>query len=379
MVDLWLRKEDTMKLYVKKNKTITGVNETLWVDFTHNGKRYRKPLKLENTPANRKLAEKKVIPSLHYKVISGEFFKNAMPTVDEYMKKSFELQKSNRKKTTIDDYISKYNKHLRPVFGNKKLDFIKGSHITLWQNKMLEAKYDINTIKGVRGILSTMFEDAMRDEIVEKNPIRLASQLSTRNQLKEKDDIDPFSIDEMKLIINNAKDTQMRNLYMLLFTCGLRGGEALGIKYSSIDFINKTIEIKQQVGRGLISTPKWNSSRTVPIIDSLMPYLKSQFELTGKFDSFVFLNKENTHFWDISKIREKHWKEDLKRAGVKYRKIHSTRHSFCSNLISAGEDVNYVSKLAGHSSTKMTLETYSKYIPNQNKDFGKIFNLITDT
>ena len=104
-----------MNLYVKTSNTKGGKKETLWISFTHNGIRYRKPLNLDNTPANRKLAEKTIIPTLHYKIISGEFFKNIMPTVDECMKKSFELQSSNRKTFTQNDYKSKYEKHLKPI------------------------------------------------------------------------------------------------------------------------------------------------------------------------------------------------------------------------------------------------------------------------
>lgn len=364
-----------MRLYTKESKNKHGIKKTLWIDFSHQGKRYRKPLNLEQTKSNEKLAKEKLIPELMFKINNGEFFKNRMPTVNEYMKKSFELQKSNRKATTIQDYESKYNKHLEPVFGNKKLDTIKGTDITLWQNMMLEKRYAVKTVKGVRGILSSMFEDAIRDELIEKNPIRLSSQLSTRGIKKtSKDDIQPFSIEEIHKIVNSANSKQMKNLFMLLFTTGMRGGEAIGLKWSEVDFINNTIEIKRQITRGEECPPKWDSYRTIPIIDTLLSYLKSQYELTGQNNSFVFLNENATHFWDISKIRDNAWKKALDNANVEYRKIHQTRHTFCSTLISAAEDINYVSKIAGHSSTKMTLEVYSKYIPNKNQDFGKIFN-----
>lgn len=363
-----------MKLYVKKTENKNGVKETLWVDFSHNRKRYRKPLNLENTPSNRKLAETKIMPTLQYKVMCGEFFKKPMPTVDEYMKISFELQSSNRKLFTKQDYKSKYNKHLKPIFGDKRIDTIKGTDITYWQNKMIKDGYSIGTIKSVRGILSTMFEDAVRDEVISKNPVRLVSKLSSRNKTKFIDDIESFTIEEMQNIITNCSDIQMKNFYMFLFTTGVRGGEAIGLEWENVDFKNKTININSQIGRGVISSPKWNSFRTIPIIDSLLPFLEKQFELTGKNNTYLFLNKRGTNFWDISKIRANYWTKDLLKLNISYRKIHQTRHTFCSTMISAGEDINYVSKIAGHSSTRMTLETYSKFIPNKNKDFGKIFN-----
>jgi len=366
-----------MRLYIKKTKNKKGIKESLWIDFTHNGVRNRKPLNLDNTPANKRLAKNHMIPEIQHKINTGEFFKNKMKTVDEYMEISFNLQASNRKSLTIVDYTSKYNKHLKPIFGNKMLDKIKGSDITQWQNSMLKKNYAIKTIKSVRGILSMIFEEAVKEELIDKNPVKLASIMSTRNLLKKPaDEIVPFSIPEIKNLIKHTKTEHMKNFYMLLFTTGLRGGEAIGLEWKSINFNTKEIDINSQIGRGITGSPKWESFRSVPITDALIPYLKSQFEITGEKNSYVFLNAKDKPFWDISKIREGQWTKDLERAGVEYRKIHQTRHTFCSTMISAGEDINLVSKIAGHSSTRMTLEIYSKYIPRDIGNFGKSFNNI---
>ena len=88
----------------------------------------------------------------------------------------------------------------------------------------------------------------------------------------------------------------------------------------------------------------------------------------------MFINSRGKHFWDISKIRENYWKKTLQKANVSYRSPHSTRHTYISTLISNGDDINYVSKLAGHESVKITLEVYSHYISNKNKNFGSVFN-----
>jgi hypothetical protein len=51
---------------------------------------------------------------------------------------------------------------------------------------------------------------------------------------------------------------------------------------------------------GVISTPKTLSSiRDIDIIDSLMPYLKEQYQITGEANSYVFLNKQGENFYDI--------------------------------------------------------------------------------
>ena len=61
---------------------------------------------------------------------------------------------------------------------------------------------------------------------------------------------------------------------------------------------------------------------------------------------------------------------------MEYRNLHQTRGTFISTLISNGEDITYVSKIAGHENVKVTLEKYSEYIQSTNKEFGKCFNKI---
>lgn len=376
-----------MKLFVKKSKNKQGVKETLWVDFTHNGQRYRKSLKLDNTPANRKLAETKVIPTLQYKVISGEFFSNSnnkIPTVDEYMKKSFELQRGNRSRAVQYDYDKKYHKHIKPIFGDTKINKLDSHTITLWQNTLLnENNLKVKTVKQIRGLLYTMYEDALKEKepVVVKNPVIGAAQLRKEVIIDENninanvdEPIKPFTLEEIESILGNSVTLQMRNFFALLFMTGVRLGEAISLTWEKIDFKNKEILINRKVRRGEFGLPKYKSIRKVPILDSLLPYLKHQLTLTGERNGFVFLNQKGNHFWDASKVRENYWKKTLEMNNISYRNPHQTRHTFISTLISAGEDINYVSKIAGHISTKVTLEIYSEYIPNNNKNFGSVFN-----
>ena len=93
--------------------------------------------------------------------------------------------------------------------------------------------------------------------------------------------------------------------------------------------------------------------------------------------SFLFLTKKtNKHYHSAGKIREQIWVKTLKKANIEYRNLHQTRGTFISTLISNGEDINYVSKIAGHENVKITLERYSQYIPVQNMNFGSCFKKI---
>ena len=160
-----------MKIYIKSVKSSKGVaKEWIWIRFSHNGKNYRKTLNLLNTKANMKLAKNEIMPMMQVKLYSGEFFEKAVPTVDEYSKLSFELHSKTRKESTQADYRISYNKHIKPHLGNKRLDAIKPSDIALWQNKVLES-VSPRRLRNIRAVLSTIIQDAMRDELIMRNPL----------------------------------------------------------------------------------------------------------------------------------------------------------------------------------------------------------------
>lgn len=102
-----------MNIYIKKIKNTNGkIIETLWVNYTINGKRFRKSLEMENSKANYKRAEKEILPLLKYKLLNGELNQNKkIPTVEEYMNFSFELHKGGRCESTIYGHQKNYDKY----------------------------------------------------------------------------------------------------------------------------------------------------------------------------------------------------------------------------------------------------------------------------
>jgi len=372
-----------MKLYVKKSTNKQGIKETLWIDFTHNGERYRKSLKLENTSANRRIAETKLIPTLQYKVVSGEFFKNTkneIPTVNEYIKRSFELRKGERCSSTIYAHGKNYDKYIKSVFGNKKLDKITSSDFTIWQNNLQEKEHLAKaTILKIRSSINSMYEDAIEENIVKFNPITKVKKLNETEKPKvNRIKLKPFNKEEISKILNTAK-AQDRNMLATFFFTGLRASELIGLRWDSINFTNKTITVREQIVNGnhksILKTTK--SRRIVPIIKTLLPYLEEQYKITGDKESHVFLTqRSNKHYHSAGRVREQIWVKILESSNVEYRNLHQTRGTFISTLIANGEDITYVSKIVGHENVKVTLEKYSEYIPVKNENFGECFGKV---
>lgn len=343
----------------RKPMTLTNREGKLWITFYHQSKRYRKSLGLDDTKANRKLALNSIIPEIQYKLNSGEFFntsnENKVPTVGEFAKVSFSLHKGTRKSSTQYDYEIAFRLHIEPHFGTLLINAIKPSHIASWQSTLLE-KLSPRRVRSIRATFNTIFEDALRDEIIDKNPIA-----KVKTPKLEKIESKSFSLQEIKTILEKAKG-DIKNFCALGFYTGMRSGEMIGLKWSDIDFEKREISIKRAIKMGVTSTPKTqNSIRTIDIIDALMPYLKTQYSLTGKQDSYVFLNDENSHYYDVKRLRNTKWKKLLIECNIPYRTIYQMRHTFATVMIENGEDVLWVSSMLGHADPSMTLTMYAKY------------------
>lgn len=313
---------------------------------------------LDDTKANRKLATDKILPEIQYKLNSGTFFdtdKTTRPTISEYAKVSFALHEHHRKASTRYDYETSLRLHIAPYFGKRRLESIKPSDIALWQNELLKTLKP-RRVRNIRAVLNTFFEDAIRDELIDKNPVA-----KVRLPKIEKVEVKAFTLGEMTKLIQTAEG-DLKAFVALGFFTGMRSGEMIGLKWEDIDFDRREISIKRAIKMGVISTPKTQSSiRTIDILDELMPYLQEQYTLTGDKDSYVFLNSEYMHYYDIKRIRDSRWKRLLKEADIEYRTIYQMRHSFATVMIEHGEDILWVSHMLGHSDTSMTLQMYAKY------------------
>lgn len=354
------------KVYERGNK--------LWVRFTLNGEVIKRSLNLTNTKANIKLANTQVIPQMILKVNTGEFFKNDtnnIPTIDEFIYKSFEMHRATRKASTHNDCVGMYKNHIKEFFGKKRLNQLKPSDIKIWQNKLLNRGLSPSRVKHIRNVLTLMYRDAQEDEIVDKNPFDLV-----RIPKIEPTTIYPFSIEDIQKILS-VTTGWVQNFIALAFFTGARSGEMIGLRWEDIDFKSKQIFIQRSIKMGEISVPKTASSiRSIDMLETLVPYLEAQYELTGSKKSYVFLNDQDEHIYDIKRVRNTHWKKALKTAELEYRPIYHTRHTFATVMLENNEDILWVSNMLGHVNSTMTLSKYAKYIKRNNKNrasFCKIY------
>lgn len=136
---------------------------------------------------------------------------------------------------------------------------------------------------------------------------------------------------------------------------GLRKGELFSLQWNDIDLEHRVLEVRA-------ATSKNGRSRFVPLNDKAYECLvkwRSQRSASG----FVFPGKNGLRLHDCDRAFE----TVLRAAEIKNFRWHDMRHTFASNLVMAGVDLNTVRELLGHADLKMTLR-YAHLAPKMKAD-----------
>jgi len=332
----------------------------LYVQFEANGKKYQRSTKLDDTPQNRALVKKEVVPKLQHKILSGEFAKQQKKV---YIFKEF-ATKYKMSKDTLKTY-----RHLRgivdnkllPVFGNKEVDKITRGEIKEFTDNLL---LDL-TPKRTRMILNTL--KAILDIAIDYEHIVINPAANIKLPKHKPMKMQPFMPKEVRMLINHSNGWFQNMIALALYT-GMRQGEMIALTISDIDFESMTINVDKRIAQGEIDTPKTESSiRKVPIFEPLVPYLKNQLELCKTEMCFALFFNPNTKesFYDSKKL-SKYWYNLLDECGFEHRRFYNTRHSFVTNMIRNGAvSILDVSQMAGHKTIEETISTYTKFFPEE--------------
>lgn len=330
-------------------------NNIIYVQGSVDGRFYRISTTKEATPLNLKWISKNSRDVL-LNLIAKE--KPCKPIYFiEYARLSLQNNAYMRRSSTNKDYEADFTKKIAPKFKNFTLKDIKPSDIKAWQNKLLDGGLSAKRVKNLRTVFSTILNDAMADDLIDKNPIEMVKPPKI-----EQTEIHPFSLKDVTTILGSAKGW-FKNFLSVAFFTGARTGELLALKWEDVNFDSNTIHIRRSIRRAEIGKTKTETSNRV--IDMLPPVKKAlmeQFKTNGLAYEWIFTSSRNTHFTESSSILKNHWRPLLKRCLIDYRMLYQTRHTFASIMLQQREDIGWVSQMLGHKNIATTLKFYAKYI-----------------
>lgn len=255
--------------------------------------------------------------------------------------------------------------HAARHFGQRELRSIKPSLIQAWL-RGLQQELAPTYVRTICTNVSAVFSAAVDDGLIATNPCQAKS---VRVPALDRHKVEPWPREQVQAVVD-ALPLRYRSLGVVAAGCGLRQGEAFGLRVCDVDFLRRRVLVEQQVkllhGRVGIDRPKGAKTRSVPLPDivavELAEHLR-RFPAAG--EALVFTTRER------KPINRNHfnpyvWRKALDAAGIERARsngMHALRHFYASVLIDAGESVRAVADYLGHTDPGFTLRVYAHLFP----------------
>src|SRR5215831_19491548 len=296
------------------------------------------------------------------------------PTLKEYDERWLRQIKDGVKLSTHECYRSNLENYIVPELGRLKLDELNKATVKDFIGKIRRLKtrrgreFSRDSIRLMIASLRAVLSEAIDDGFIAVNPVRRVQKFFKKAPVM-RSEIEPFTLEQMHQIENDFFH-QLPEYYTFVLTLnrtGARIGEIIALEDGDVDFQNGFISINKNLPVGMreeeAETPKTESSnREIQMSPQLMTTLRNHIEKRGNSSRFLFTNSAGGPI-DYSNFAKK-WRKIQEKLGIRPpRSPHNTRHTFATLMISRGENIAFVSKMLGHSSIKVTVDTYFKWIP----------------
>src|SRR5918995_683705 len=306
-------------------------------------------------------------------------------TVSRYMERWLEdTAKGDLGHRAYANYKLQIRRHINPAFARLKLSKLTAAHIQSLYAAKLRDGLKPSSVRYIHAVLHRALEQAVRFNLIPFNPASKVDPPKIRQE-----EIKPLDAEQARTFLQAAKGDRHECLYVLSLTCGLRMGEALGLRWSDIDLDKGTLRVNRQIqrmrrdadsgasGTLVFSEPKNASKRTVDLpqraVEALRSHRKRQLEeqlrAGAKWhdNGLVFTTGKGTPL-EAQNVVNRYFKPLLKRAGLPNIRWHDLRHTYATLLLARGTHPTYVQKSLGHASIQLPLARYSHWMPSMGRN-----------
>lgn len=319
------------------------------------------------------------------------------------------------KDNTLAGYRVAVNHHLIPGIGKHPLKKLKPEHLERLYLRILDTttkrgtKTKPATAHQVHRVVRTALNEAVRRGHLVKNPATLA-----RTPRVDEEEIEPFSVDEIKRLIATARGSRNGTRWVLALAVGLRQGEALGLRWSDLNLDAQTLSInrnrlrptyrhgcngtcgRQRAGycphrvseRPTTDTTKSRSGRRLIGLPAEVCELFKAHRAAQDLERATAAQLWTDEGWIFADATGsalkpstdwRHWKNLLTQAGIRDGRLHDARHTAATVLLILGVEPRAMMAVMGWSNTAMAGRYAHMVKPIRDDIAGRIGGLLWDS
>lgn len=268
----------------------------------------------------------------------------------------FELySKPNVSSVTKETYKRQLDRHIFPILGEKTVERITPDDIQILFNGMDCAK---STKQKVKTVLNMIFESAIEDDIISKNPLR---SRKVRIEGKPSTFTKEYSVEQMRYLVEHLDDilNESDKAYLAIQALHpLRLEEVLGLQWQDVNLENRNIHICRVVTHPTRNQPEIKETKTEASERIIgLSSIAARYLAPGRPYEFIFGGVKPYTYEKVKKMCQRIQRDtgfEEKITPIRF------RTTVLTDIYDQTKDVKLAQASAGHTTSAMTLKYYIK-------------------
>ena len=196
------------------------------------------------------------------------------------------------------------------------------------------------TVNRYRSLLNHIFNTAMKDKVVNYNPVKYIKRYKEKNRDRA------LNTNEIKALLETCRQSRNEELYYIVLVALYTG-----MRYSNI------VNMKRSNIKGNVYQLDGNETKSGK---SQLIYLHQ--DLLNELNNYMQVNSINDCLFKTKRVKRS-FKTALKKANIENFRFHDLRRTFATTLLYKDVNIKTIQNMLGHSSIMMT----ERYLANDSK------------
>ncbi len=257
----------------------------------------------------------------------------------------YEKRFSNHTLVAYSNDLKQFYDYLQTTYEIKQLAEINHTVVRSWVVSLMEQKISPRSVNRKITTLKTFYKFLLRQNIVTENPMLKIQSPKVPKHL-------PVFVEKEKMNLlldtidfgDDAEAQRNKLIIELFYATGMRLSELINLKQHNIDFSSCQLKV----------LGKRNKERIIPFNNQLKNQLELYIQSKPNIeDEFLFVNKSGKKLYEklVYRIVKQYLSEVTT---INKKSPHVLRHTFATQMLNNGADLNAIKELLGHASLSST-------------------------
>jgi integrase len=312
----------------------------------------------------------------------------ATMTLADYGDANMPLALRGLETKTTDPYLAGWRKRAKPTLGHLAVTMITNGLMDRAVHGWIADDNGLSTVKNTIAVVVRVLEQAVRDEIIERNPARITGwQQEYKRAEDELDDPralalpDWYALDRLAVaLVDRSADhyAGWGDVVRFAACTAARIGEVSGCRVKDLDTDTWEWVVRRQTTPspgGLVDKgTKGKRARTVPVIEDIREMVLRRIDAVNHNpEARLFTGPRGGRITTAVLRDATHWDDVVATLGYEHLRRHDLRHTGLTWMADASVPLHHLRKIAGHGS----ITTTQRYLHPDKQAVAKAGDLLT--